>query len=237
MFIAAACVVFLASGPAQARDMMGVVDLKNHAVIPCTYKTISYVGCGLYLCEGFEKGPGTRIESLNFVPLGTHPEKARESALRHGSGNPKVLLDRYGNKIKIVMPKGAALLNVFIPEKIKRAYLTDANKRTEVTGLPKDALLSVMTVNGVGVCDLQANYLIEPMYSALSIGSAETGTITAYQWDETKKKLAQIKVPLKISPQSFEPKKVIETPPALPKPMQKATEGMTVYRNPEGLYG
>ncbi len=126
VFIAIFCVAFLAGGPSFARDMMGVVDLKNHAVIPCTYKTISYVGCGLYLCEGFEKGPGTRIESLNFVPLGSLPEKARESALMYGSGNPKVLLDRYGNKIKLVMPKGAALLNVFIPEKIKRAYLTDA---------------------------------------------------------------------------------------------------------------
>ncbi len=90
MFIAAVCVAFLAGVPAQTRDMMGVVDLKNQAVIPCTYKTISYVGCGLYLCEGFEKGPGTRIESLNFVPLGSLPEKARESALMHGSGNPKL---------------------------------------------------------------------------------------------------------------------------------------------------
>ncbi len=235
--IAAACVAFSASGAALARDMMGVIDLSNHAVIPCTYKSISYVGCGLYLCEGFEKGPGTRMESLNFVPLGSLPEKAKESAVMHGSGNPKILIDRYGNKIKLEIPKGAALLNVFIPEKTKRAYLTDASKKTEVTGLPKDALLSVMSVGGVGVCDLQANYLIEPIYPALIIGSAETGTITAFQWDEAKKQLAQVKVPLKIPSQGSESKIGNQTPTDLPKAMQKAYEGMTVYRSPEGLYG
>ena len=221
---------------AKARDMIGVVDLSNHAVIPCTYKTINYVGCGFYLCQGFEKGPGARIESLSFIPLETLPEKAKEAAERHGTGSPRVLLDRYGNKVKMTLPKQVALLDVFIPERTKRAYLSGANKRTEESGLPEDALLSVVGANGVGVCDLQANYLVEPIYPALVIGGAEAGTITAFNWDEGKNQLTQKKVSLKFTSNS-KSNAEIETPKELPKPMQKAYEGMTVYRSPEGLYG
>ncbi len=236
-FLTAFCAVFFAAGPAHARDMMGVVDLSNRAVIPCSYKIIRYVGCGLYLCEGFESGPGTQLERLSFVPFRSLSQKVKEAAERHGSGKQKVLLDRYGNSVKPNLPKKSALLDVYIPDATQRAYLLDAKKKSEVTGLPKDALLAVAGVDGMGVCDVEGKYVIEPIFPALIVGSAASGKVSGFKWDELKEKLIQIQIPLIISSESSVSKTSSGQLKELPDAMKKAYEGMSLYRSPEGLFG
>ncbi len=236
-FMTAFCAVFFAAGPVQARDMMGVVDLKNRAVIPCTYKDIRYVGCGIYLCEGFESGPGTRSEFLSFVPFSSLPREVRESAKHYFSRKQKVLLDRYGKSVKPDLPKKCALMDIYIPDTTQRAYLIDEKRKSEVAGLPQDALLAVAGVDGMGVCDVHGNYLVDPIYPSLTVGTAASGNISALQWNESKKKLSQIQVPLRKLSDVTESTKATEHVRELPEAMKKAYEGMTVYRSPEGLYG
>jgi len=235
-FLAVFLAVYFAGGPCKARDMIGVVDLNNHAVIPCVYKSVSYAGCGFYLCQGFEAGPGAKVESFSFVPLGSLPPRVKEEADRRGFGRQKILVDRNGNKQKLRLPKDAALMDVFIPEKTKRAYLLNSTQCTAAKGLPNDALISVIGSAGIGVCDLQGNYLVQPIYPVLVLGSAVSGVITAFEWDEGKNQLIQVNVPLKIRMPDTEVKEQIRST-ELPKSVQKAYDGMTVYRSPEGLYG
>ncbi len=215
--------------------MMGVFDLNNRAVISCTYKSIQYIGCGVYLCEGFENGPGTRLEKLTFVPFSSLPERVRKDAQRLGSKTPKTLRDKFGNLLKPSLPTKTTLIDVFIPEKTRNAYLRDKNK-TVAAGLPNDTLLAIAGVNGMGLCDLQGNVLIEPKYPALVIGGADSGNVTGFQWNEEKNKFVQSQIPIPnrgTAASSSDLKKVNDVHAS----MQKPYEGMVVYRNSDGLYG
>ncbi len=232
-FLAVFISVYVAGGPCEGRDMMGVFDLKNKAFISCTYKNIQYVGCGIYLCEGFENGPGTKLEKLSFVPFSSMPERVRKEAERFGSKKQKAIRDKFGNLVKVELPKKTALIDVYIPEKTKNAYLRDQN-RTKEASLPPDALLAVAGVDGMGVCDLQGNFLVEPDYPAVVIGSAGSGKVSGFQWDEAENKLVQVQIPLPARSIALQTETKTQD---LPEPMKKVYEGLTVYRSPEGLYG
>jgi hypothetical protein len=197
--------------------MMGVFDLKNKAFISCTYKNIQYVGCGIYLCEGFENGPGTKLEKLSFVPFSSMPERVRKEAERFGSKKQKAIRDKFGNLVKVELPKKTALIDVYIPEKTKNAYLRDQN-RTKEASLPPDALLAVAGVDGMGVCDLQGNFLVEPDYPAVVIGSAGSGKVSGFQWDEAKNKLVQVQIPLPARSIALQTETKTQD---LPEPMKK----------------
>lgn len=234
-FLAVFISVYVAGRPCEGRDMMGVFDLKNKAYISCTYKNIQYIGCGIYLCEGFENGPGTKLEKLSFVPFSSMPERVRKEAERFGSKKQKTIRDKFGNLVKVKLPSKTALIDVFISEKTKNAYLRDQNKTIEA-GLPNDALLAVAGVDGMGVCDLQGNLLVEPNYPALVVGGADSWKVTGFQWDEAKNKLVQVQIPLPARCTVAVPKETKKTQD-LPEPMKRAYEGLAVYRNSEGLYG
>jgi hypothetical protein len=234
-FVACFLTVYFAGGPCAARDMMGVFDFQNKAVISCTYKNIQYIGCGIYLCEGFENGPGAKRDKLNFVPFSALPESVRTEAERFGSKAPKTVRDKYGNLVKVNLPRETALIDVFIPERTRFAYLRDQNKAIQA-GLPQDALFAIAGVSGIGVCDVQGNLLVEPKYPSLVIGGADSGKVSGMEWDEAKKKLVQVQV-------SFPLNKVIgvsnaaKKPPQQPESAKKLYEGLTAFRSPDGLYG
>ena len=235
------CAAYFAAAPSLARDMMGVIDRHGNTVVPCQYKRIEKLDLGFFLCEGFDSGPGARSSALAAKVLTGMPKDALEAISNYRFRSPKQLLDRDGKVVKLSIPKGTLLADVFIsPSHILPYNNWRADHKKEAAPLPEDTLLEVMGVDGFGVCDLSGKYLVEPKYHSLSMGGVESGKISVAMWDAQSGRLVQSQLSLedvikrhylKFARGFVQDNSVMQAFPSLFR------DGLAVFRDENRLYG
>ncbi len=95
--------------PAFARDSFGLIDLKGKEIIPCMYRSMEYVGCGLYLAEEM---PELRTQLAGSEVLSSIPRDLLALIQNHEKYSSKILLARTGKKVLVPIPKDAVLTGI-----------------------------------------------------------------------------------------------------------------------------
>lgn len=123
--ISALTVCFLP--PALAKMRFGVTDANGRDVIPCKFKGVKYLGGGLYLAQEFDPA--------NSASMSHHWR----------------LFTRAGNEIKVALPKGYTLCDVYLPASSK--------SEPRMTALPAGTILKVHN-KSYALCDLKQHLLL-----------------------------------------------------------------------------
>jgi len=113
--------------PALAKMRFGVTDASGRDVIPCKFKGMKYLGGGLYLAQDFDPTNSASV---------SHQWR---------------LFTRSGSEIKVVVPKGYTLCDVYLPGSSK--------SKQRMTTLPAGTILKVHN-KSYNLCDLKQHLLL-----------------------------------------------------------------------------
>lgn len=105
----------------------GVTDASGRDVIPCKFKGVKYLGGGLYLAQDFDPTNSASV---------SHQWR---------------LFTRAGSEIKVVVPKGYTLCDVYLPDSSKSKH--------RMTALPVGTILKVHN-KSYTLCDLKQHLLL-----------------------------------------------------------------------------
>lgn len=122
------------ANPALAYHLTGVIDQNGKIVIESKYRSVRYLGQRYFLVEDLSK---------------EHPKKA--SMIGH-------VTDYSGNILKLKLPDGCTLTNVYLPAAYGSAEVNNTN-------LPTGTILQIHSRNGFGLCDESGRILLEPRFN------------------------------------------------------------------------
>ncbi len=160
--------------PSFARDSFGLIDLTGKEIIPCKYKSLQYVGCGLYIAEEMPNATTqpSGAELLSFVP-----KDLLAFIANHEWYSAKILLSRNGKRISVPIPRDAVLTRILLHSK-EEQWDFDKHERPAVSNngkIPHDALLHFVSKKGFGLCNGVGEVLVEPNTRALEKAKKQDG--------------------------------------------------------------
>lgn len=134
-----AAVLFLgATCSALGHHVAGVIDSQGRDLIPCRYRWVDYLGGGLFF-----------VEDLN----------EDQPLARTFTGS---VLDCEGKTVPVSLPSGCTLSRVFIAKPTQfEKYKGTCRK------LPRDTILEVHSMDGVGLSDMNGKVLLEPKFGRI----------------------------------------------------------------------
>ncbi|MFN8660123.1 MAG: WG repeat-containing protein [Candidatus Obscuribacterales bacterium] len=121
-------------------DPVGLTDASGRVLIPTNFSKIEYVGNGLFIA------------------------RTLSDADKYECGSTRLIFNRKGQKLDVVVPEGGKLLEVL--------WLGDDAARDPkmyLDRLPDDALFRFSANGKLGICDTRGKLIEEPLYSAMGV--------------------------------------------------------------------
>lgn len=120
-------------------NLVGLLDSKGGTIVPAKYSQVDYAGHGLFI-----------MSSVN------EPDP-------YVRGNERYLFTTAGEEIKVKVPEGGSFRRIL--------WLSDDQLENDapVQSLPKNTLLTFIKEHRYGICDLDGNQIVEPLYECIDV--------------------------------------------------------------------
>ncbi len=115
-----------------------IIDSAGREIVPCRFRSVSYVGSGLFLLREVAEGSG-----------------AQQLVVVH-------VVDRDGKNVQVHVPKDTILTNLFVPLTAAREFAP------ATTVLPTGTIVEIKSSQGYGLADLEGQVILEPEFQQIS---------------------------------------------------------------------
>ncbi len=114
-----------------------IIDTAGREIVPCNFRSVSYVGSGLFLLR--------EVTDTNSV---------QPSASGH-------VVNEHGKELQVQVPKNTFLTNLFLPKS------ADGKAAWAGTSPPAGSIVEIYSSQGYGLADLEGNILLEPEFQQI----------------------------------------------------------------------